>query len=68
MAGCATLPDTEVVKERRAAQAARFENAVGQLSAKRSDALVAKLTSGDVDMLDEASWARASRRQSARGG
>jgi cardiolipin synthase len=55
MAGCATLPDTEVVKEHRAAQAARFENAFGQLSAKRSDALVAKLkrTSGDVDMLDK---------------
>ena len=55
MAGCATLPDTEVVKERRAVQAARFENAFGQLSAKRSAALVAKLkrTSGDVDMLDK---------------
>jgi cardiolipin synthase len=55
MAGCATLPDTEVVKERRAAQAARFENALGQLSAKKSDALMAKLkrTSGDVDMLDK---------------
>ncbi len=54
-AGCATLPDTDaVLLERQTAQAARFENARGQLSAKKSAAIIAELKrkSGDIDILD----------------
>lgn len=55
-AGCATLPDTDaVLQERQTAQAARFENARGQLSAKKSAAIIAELKrkSGDIDILDK---------------
>ena len=54
-AGCATLPDTDALIERHTAQAARFENARGPLSAKRSAAIVAALKrkSGDIDILDK---------------
>ncbi|HEX3096574.1 MAG TPA: phospholipase D-like domain-containing protein [Usitatibacter sp.] len=53
--GCATLPDTEFLSERYVAQSARFENARGPLSAKRSAAIVAELKrrSGDLDVLDK---------------
>jgi cardiolipin synthase len=54
-AGCATLPDTEFLSERYTAQAARFENARGPLSASRGAAIVADLKrkSGDLDVLDK---------------
>jgi cardiolipin synthase A/B len=54
-AGCATLPDTDALIERHAGQAARFENASGPLSAKRSAAVLAELKrkSGDVDILEK---------------
>jgi len=53
--GCATLPNTDSLAERHAAQAARFEGALGQLSEKRSAAIVADLKrkSGDLDILDK---------------
>ena len=53
--GCATLPDTQFLTERYAAQAAQFENARGPLSARRSAAIVAELKrkSGDLDILDK---------------
>jgi len=53
--GCATLPNTDSLLERRAAQAARFEGALGQLSEKRNAAIVADLKrkSGDLDILDK---------------
>lgn len=52
---CSTLPDTEFLTERYAAQAARFESARGPLSAKRSAAIIAALkrSSGDLDILDK---------------
>lgn len=54
-AGCATLPNTQSQMERHATQAARFESAVGRLSAKHSAAIVAELKrkSGDLDILDK---------------
>jgi len=54
-AGCATLPDTDALIERHSAQAARFENARGPLSAQKSAAIVAALKrgSGDIDILDK---------------
>ena len=54
-AGCATLPDTEFLSDRYVAQSARFENARGPLSARRSAAIVAELKrrSGDLDVLDK---------------
>lgn len=54
-AACATLPDSELLIARHSAQAARFENAAGPLSAKRSAAIVAELRrqSGDIDILDK---------------
>lgn len=54
IAGCATVPNTEFLGERQAMQAARFDSALGQLSAKRSAAIVADLKrqSGDLDILD----------------
>jgi cardiolipin synthase A/B len=53
--GCATLPDTQFLTKRYAAQEARFENARGPLSQQRSAAIVAELKSksGNVDMLDK---------------
>jgi cardiolipin synthase len=54
-AGCATLPDTDALIERHAGQAARFENASGPLSAKKSAAVLAELKrkSGDIDILEK---------------
>ena len=54
-AACATLPDTDELIARHAGQAARFENARGPLSAKRSAAILAELKrkSGDLDILDK---------------
>ncbi len=54
-AGCATLPDTTALIERHAGQSARFENASGPLSARRSAAVLAglKARSGDIDILDK---------------
>jgi cardiolipin synthase A/B len=54
-AGCATLPDTEFLSDRYVAVSARFENARGPLTAKRSAAIVAglKRRSGDLDILDK---------------
>src|SRR5688572_114495 len=54
-AGCATLPDTDALIQRHAGQAARFENASGALSTKRSAAVLAELKrkSGDVDILEK---------------
>jgi len=54
-AGCATLPDTQLLLERHTAQAARFENARGPLSAQKSAAVLAELQrkSGDIDILEK---------------
>lgn len=54
-AGCAALPDTDALIERHSEQAAKFENVHGQISAKRSAAIVAELKrqSGDIDILDK---------------
>ncbi len=54
-AACATLPDTDALIERHAGQAARFENASGPLSAKKSAAVLAELKrkSGDIDILEK---------------
>jgi cardiolipin synthase len=54
-AGCAALPDTDALIDQNAGQAARFENASGPLSAKKSAAVVADLKSksGDIDILDK---------------
>src|SRR3989304_5557358 len=54
-AGCATLPDTDALIARHTAQAARFENARGPLSAKKSAAILAELKrkSGDIDILEK---------------
>ncbi len=54
-AGCATLPDTDALIARHTEQAARFENALGPLSAKHSAAVQARLKrkSGDIDILDK---------------
>jgi cardiolipin synthase len=53
--GCATLPYTDSLGERHATQAARFEGALGQLSEKRSAAIVTELKgkSGALDILDK---------------
>jgi cardiolipin synthase len=55
VAGCATLPDADALIARHSAQTARFENARGPLSAKRSAAILAELKrgSGDIDILDK---------------
>lgn len=55
MAGCATLPDADALIARHSAQAARFENASGPMSVKKSAAIVAELKrkSGDIDILDK---------------
>ena len=54
-AGCATLPDSDAVIQRHTAQAARFSNASGPLSAKKSAAILAELKrkSGDIDILEK---------------
>jgi len=54
-AGCATLPDSDALIERHAGQVARFENARGALTAKKSAAVLAELKrkSGDLDILDK---------------
>jgi cardiolipin synthase A/B len=53
--GCATLPDTDTLLERHTAQAVRFENARGPLSAQKSAAILAQLKrkSGDIDILEK---------------
>jgi len=53
--GCATLPDADPLIARHSAQAARFENARGEISARQSAAIVAELKrrSGDIDILDK---------------
>ena len=55
LTGCATLPDTAELIERHAGQTARFENARGPVSAKKSAAILADLKrkSGDLDILDK---------------
>jgi len=52
--GCANLPDTRAILERHTAQAARFENARGPVSAQKSAAILAELKrrSGDIDILE----------------
>jgi len=54
-AGCATLPDTQELLERHEAQAVRFENARGPVSAQKSAAVLAELKrkSGDIDILEK---------------
>jgi cardiolipin synthase len=54
-AGCATLPDTRELIDRHVGQSARFENASGPLSAKRSADVLAQLKrkSGDIDILEK---------------
>lgn len=54
-AACATLPDTQALIERHTGQAARFENARGEVSARRSAAILAELKrkSGDIDILEK---------------
>lgn len=54
-AGCATLPDTQALLERHQAQAVRFENARGPISAQKSAAVLAELKrkSGDIDILEK---------------
>ncbi len=54
-AGCATLPDTQLLLERHTAQAVRFENARGPLSVKKNAAILAELKrkSGDIDILEK---------------
>jgi cardiolipin synthase len=54
-AGCATLPDTDALIQRHSAQAVRFENARGPLSARKSAAVLAELKrkSPDLDILEK---------------
>jgi len=54
-AGCATLPDTDAIIARHTAQAARFDNARGPLSAQKNAAILAELKrkSGDIDILEK---------------
>ena len=55
LGGCASLPDTAALIERHAGQKARFANALGTLSARRSAVLLEQLkrSSGDLDILDK---------------
>lgn len=55
MAGCASLPDTRAIMARHSEQAARFENAKGPISERKSAAIVAALkrSAGDIDILDK---------------
>ena len=52
---CAILPDTDVLIERHAGQAARFESAHGPLSVQKNATIlnVLKRKSGDIDILDK---------------
>ncbi len=54
-AGCATLPDTQLLLERHTAQAVRFENARGRISAQKSAGIIAELKrkSPDLDILEK---------------
>jgi len=54
-AGCSALPDTDAIIDRHSAQAARFENARGAISAQKSASIIADLKSksGDIDILDK---------------
>jgi cardiolipin synthase len=54
-AGCATLPDTDALIQRHTAQAVRFENARGPVSARKSAAILAELKrkSPDLDILEK---------------
>jgi len=53
--GCASLPDTQAILARHSEQAARFENAKGPISERKSAAIVATLkrSAGDIDILDK---------------
>ena len=53
--GCATLPDTDALRERHRGQQTQFENALGPLSSGRSAAILAELKrkSGDIDILEK---------------
>src|SRR4030081_3277409 len=53
-AGCATLPNTDALIARHAAQRIQFENASGPLAARKRAAVLAELKrkSGDIDILD----------------
>ena len=53
--GCAALPDTAALIERHSGQQARFANAIGTLSARKSAEVLAQLKrgSGDIDILDK---------------
>ena len=55
LGGCATLPDTQAIIARHSAQAVRFENARGALSAQKSAAILKELKrkSGDLDILEK---------------
>ena len=55
LVACADLPDTEALLARHNAQSARFDNARGPLSAKRSAVVLAGLQrgSGGIDILDK---------------
>lgn len=55
LSACASLPDTEALIARHSAQAARFDNAAGPVSTRRSAAIAAELKrkSGDIDILDK---------------
>ena len=55
LAGCAALPDTAALIERHSGQQARFANALGTLSTRKSAELLAQLKrgSGDIDILDK---------------
>ena len=55
VAACGTLPDTQFLSDRYQAQASRFQDAWGPLSARRSAAIVARLkgANGDLDILDK---------------
>src|SRR4051812_8008732 len=52
--GCANMPDTGLLTTRYARQSAKFKNALGPLSEKKSAAIIAKLNGrgGDLDILD----------------
>ena len=54
-AGCASLPDTQTILARHTQQQARFESALGPVSAKRQASVLAGLKrgSGDIDILDK---------------
>jgi cardiolipin synthase len=54
-AGCASLPDTQFLSDRYGKQAARFKDAWGPLSARRSEAVVSQLkrANGNLDILDK---------------